>query len=96
MDIEENVQEIKEVKKPVILDPKKVYIRDFIVLKELGKGGFGSVFLVRVTEDVRAKISMQGSHVPEIVAMKKIYMGQSISQVKMQSVNKEAQIIRKL
>ena len=35
---------------------QKVAIRDFEVLKELGKGGFGSVFLVRLTDQTRKVI----------------------------------------
>ena len=30
-------------------DPTKVYIKDFQIMKELGKGGFGSVFLVALS-----------------------------------------------
>ena len=75
------------------IDPNKVYMRDFQFLKELGKGGFGSVFLVRITDAVREKIIkelLQKNYgrqivpsIPEIVAFKKVYMGQSVSQAKM-------------
>jgi len=36
------------------------------------------------------------TQIPEIVALKKIYMDQTITHQKMQNVNKEAQILRNL
>jgi serine/threonine protein kinase len=30
-------------------DPTKVYMKDFKIIKELGKGGFGQVFLVELS-----------------------------------------------
>ena len=32
------------------IDNSRVSVKDFVILKELGKGGFGSVFLVRITD----------------------------------------------
>ena len=58
----------------------KVTLRDFEILKELGKGGFGSVFLVRLSDQTRDKIQREVgiNSMPEsdLLALKKVYMGQ--------------------
>ena len=61
-------------------DTSKITLNDFDILKELGKGGFGSVFLVRITDQTRNKIMNEVGpmNMPEsdLVALKKVYMGQ--------------------
>jgi serine/threonine protein kinase len=53
--------------------------KDFEFLRELGKGGYGAVYLVRVTENAKKKLQYaykNGNHkhrdIPDIVALKKI------------------------
>lgn len=77
--------------------------KDFEFLRELGKGGYGSVYLVKVSEHAKLKLHyayQNGNHkhreIPDIVALKKIHMGSTISQAKIQSVNKEAVFLQSL
>jgi|TARA_B110000305_G_C19150825_1_gene497976 serine/threonine protein kinase len=38
---------------------KSVRIKDFQVIKEIGKGGFGTVFLVKPSEEARDFINIE-------------------------------------
>jgi serine/threonine protein kinase len=40
----------------ICLSDKKVQIKDFQIIKELGKGGFGSVFLVFLNSKAKEKL----------------------------------------
>jgi hypothetical protein len=57
-------------------DPEVPSMEDFTVIKMLGQGGFGIVQLVRC----HSFILRQKFQLPEFMAMKKVYMGNYITQ----------------
>ena len=82
------VDSTSEVPKPL----QQLKLSDFVVLEELGSGGFGQVDLVRFADEGQAR----ACKMPTRVALKRVFMGKHVNNnMKLQTM-KEALFLKEL